>query len=1083
MKNTTKLIVALVLSTLAFAASAQVKQVFQVLHFETQKPIVGVTSSLYGQTLTTNANGVAVANLPADQKGAFLPLEQWRKDGLYYLGRVPSSYYCYYQTSDTIKFYMVETSKYRKAVEDQTVRLYRRWYDKSVLEYINSMTDSVRNNPDKAAKLANDMVEATMDANKGTPLRRRYLDGGKITRYYIPLFERPPFLEVLDLLRTGEADSAQAIVRRHIDTTDNSRENLDWINLYRQLQDLYMGPAEDSISNYTYYLYKNPYPFYEVGEYIQDLKSDGRFDLADSICRIEKANNRNPRFSSTFEPSWVRYMNEKDYAKMKTVAEKAVNTNKSVYAKYPFVKTLGDMYWISKNMYRVYVHLKDSVSATRTIDSALIYLDQYLKSENGDDYHYRQAVIEENQYVLDALDIDRSYIPEQTVSNLYDAIYDAAKANYESDTASLFLKLQLAENALSWLQGSPAAISEEQKERKIEILKQLNDVLTNLSGEFPKYFSLQNVQTAAQLLASCLVNQSESREVEDAFNRYERSYDLVSAVFPGLFEDSYLHYNNMFESYLTSGPTLSNELSNFNEKLLKVKAGNDPQKLLVLKAEQANKMAETLYSEEAYDEAVGYYLQSNEYYEKAIPNDAKLWIPYLRNYLQMGDAYLYQNQFDKALMTYQKILDFEPQIPASMIPEYTTMKGSVNYYNGDVYKATGDQKRAEKEYKAAEKWYKKSIALGDTSAYPLLGEMYLSKASTAVQQKDYKKCMQLLEKSVGYYESCGMDRPLNRYERGKATLGMLYQMFGRTEDYYKNTVGLVDFYRKFATADRDYAAGLVENAEEMLNSGEISYEEALAYSHDILNGLMILQDQGEGVELPMLRAMFNMGKVYTANDSIEKAIDIFKACIPASEYIFADTDMETHTGNLIEIYKKLAGCYESMAEDIDTAHAERWYYRAIDTRDTLIDLMKGVNVDGDPEQTYQMAMEYRKNGNVFYELDMVPSAQDYYDKSNELLLMLYNSEYKSEVEADIIQNYVLKAMVYEDAEKKDLAIENLRTAISYGERADLSQEVPLDYYVALTALIEMLGDDPATNAAEISKLNKQLKEISKKMKA
>ena len=145
--------------------------------------------------------------------------------------------------------------------------------------------------------------------------------------------------------------------------------------------------------------------------------------------------------------------------------------------------------------------------------------------------------------------------------------------------------------------------------------------------------------------------------------------------------------------------------------MISINNDNDPQKILVAKAEYANGIAESLYQEESYDEAIGYYLQADEWYKKAIPNDEKLWIPYLANYLQMGDAHFYQNQFDKAVMTYQKILDYESQIPASMMPQYTTMKGSVNYYVGDVYKSTGDYKRAEKEYKAAEKWYKKAIAM------------------------------------------------------------------------------------------------------------------------------------------------------------------------------------------------------------------------------------------------------------------------------------------------------------------------------------------------------------------------------------
>ena len=116
---------------------------------------------------------------------------------------------------------------------------------------------------------------------------------------------------------------------------------------------------------------------------------------------------------------------------------------------------------------------------------------------------------------------------------------------------------------------------------------------------------------------------------------------------------------------------------------------------------------------------------------------------------------------------------------------------------------------------------------------------------------------------------------------------------------------------------------------------------------------------------------------------------------------------------------------------------------------------------------------------------MVPSAQDYLDKSNELLLMLYNSEYKAEVEGDIIQNYFYKGIVYEDANNTEKELLNLRKAVEYGRKADLSKQVPTYYFAAISMLLEELEKDKDANAAEITKLTKEFKEIklqSKKQK-
>ena len=177
----------------------------------------------------------------------------------------------------------------------------------------------------------------------------------------------------------------------------------------------------------------------------------------------------------------------------------------------------------------------------------------------------------------------------------------------------------------------------------------------------------------------------------------------------------------------------------------------------------------------------------------------------------------------------------------------------------------------------------------------------------------------------------------------------------------------------------------------------------------------------------------------------------------------------------------MADSYEKMAEDIDTAHSELWYYRAIDTRDTLIELMKEINTDGDVNRTYKTAVQYRNNGGLFYKLDMIPSAQDYFDKSIDLLMMLYNSEYKAEVENDVIQNFFLKGAIYSENRNDAKAIENLRKAVEYGEKIE-SGDVSGYYMAAMASLLEILEKDKEANAAEIAKLTMQMKEAAKKLR-
>lgn len=1078
------ILITVAIVSVPFFAFSQVKQVFKVVDFDTKLPVAGATTTLYGQTLTTNAQGVAVADLSADKKGAFLPLEPWKKEDCIYVGRDLESLFDFFQTQDTLKFYMTGKQQYREAERTVFEQFYRHFYAKNVMPTVQDFRDSIKMGAASVPATANALVESTFRINN--IVKTCLSDAAVIHKYEAYPFDKPQFVDILARARKGEVNEAVAMAKGHIHLDDSSRENLEWIDLYRHLRSLESGDEdEDTISIYSEILYRNHYEPYSVVDYISDLCRNSQFDRANEIARVEKPNNSHPRYAMSFGPYFVQYIVNSDRAKLKVSAEQHLENARKVYGQYPFILTLGDLFWTQKNLYYAYAFLEDSVSATHTIDSALASVEKILSLYPIDDYEKNQKRVTYYQNLLDVLDYNLSYIPDSTVYLLYDGIYNASIENYRADTANLLLQLQLAENALQWLQNVPDVDGRAAKQK--EILQQLAVLEFKLSETFPEFYAIQNVQVASQLLGTCLVTSSGNDELRKAFRLYEQSYDVVNAVFPNAFNEIFLNYNVTLEVFLTAYQqfALSSELSAFTDRLLSNEAKNDPQTIWTKKAKYANQIAETLYKNNMYDESVAYYLQSNELYEKALPQDERLWEPYLNNYLQMGDAHLNLNQFDRAMMTYQKILDFESRIPASVIPQYMALKGSSHYYVGDVYKEMGEMARAEKEYKTAEKCFKKAISLGNKEAYSVLGEMCWGKAVLAAQNKDMKKCRQMVEQSVAYYENGPMARPYQTYERAKTIMGDFYKEDGDMQNYYRTVSDLTDYYRKFVDYDEEYPLKLIQNAETMLNSELVGKEEALQYSRDILDGLVYLKEQGHDVKLAYLRGVFNMAHVYSVNDSVLLAIDLYKNCIQASEILYADTAPENHKVNLMEIYSKLAGCYEQMAEEIDTAHSELWYYHAVDTRDTLIDLMKELNDDGDVNLTYRTAVQYRLNGVVSYHLEMIPSAQDYLDKSNELLQMLYNSEYNAEVEGDIIQNYFYKGIIYKDANNTEKELFNFRKAVEYGRKADLSKQVPTYYITAISMLLEELEKDKDANAAEIAKLTKEFKEIklqSKKLR-
>lgn len=1069
-----------------FFVFAQVKQVFQVLHFETKQPIQGAKTQLYVGpqnekqnvlTLTTNAQGIAVANLPAEMKGGILDMEAWKLDGFLSLGRAPEFIHAYFQTKDTIKYYMIEKQTYRKEKSDVFEQIFRYHYLEDMVPVSQMFRDTVKEHPELAKNYVNRLIETTFD--NVNMVADCYDDAASVNKYDFRYYEEPQFGEVKQLLRAGHVSKAVEIVKSHINLKDNSYNNLRWIDLYRDIMMLEYAPeAEEPLCTYSEVLYRNHYSPRAAVWYITDLGRNGDYAKADSIIRLEKPNNKDPRAAAMFIPSFVQYLDGSDNAKLKAVSEELLQAVLNTYKQYPDQSNLFEIFWVYKNLYFTYAVMEDSVSATRTIDSALAVTQRYIEPY-VDDYSKNQQIVKMMRNLLAVVTADSRYLPTTLLYQIYNDMYKAAKANYDQDTSDLFLQLQLAECALRWLKEAP--VPEDAQATRSEVLRQLAELEFKLSKEFPDFYPVQNVHVASQLLVHQLVNPSSSEQLQDAFHQYERSFDVVNAQFPKSFIDQYLRFNSLVEGYLTANQqfVLTSELSDFTDRLLSIKADNDPQKFLVKKAENANEIAESLYSQKMYEESIAYYLQSNEYFEKAIPQDEYLWIPYLTNYLQMGDAHLYQNQYDKALLTYQKILDFEPKIPTSVLPKYTQLKGSVYYYKGDIYRAMEDLKQADKEYKTAEKFYKKSIAMGNMDAYLQLGEMYWGKAVVASQKGDLKQCKKMLDQCVSYYESTEMNRPLNTYARAKSVLSEFYKQEQNMEKYYQTVADLTDYYRQYEGYSTDYAAQLVQNAEIMVNSGTISKEEMLTYSVDIMSGLLSLNDAGEDVELPYLRGMFNLARAYTLVDSVSSAIDIYRQCLAMNEMMFKDTAETTYKSNMAEVYGMIANCYEKMAEEVDTAHSELWYYRAVDARDTLIDLLKELSNDGDVNKTYRAAVQYKNNAMVFYRLEMIPSAQNYLDKSIELLKMLYNSEYKTEVEEDVILHYYLKGYIYAENNNQEKAVENLRIAVDYGDKSDTSEGVSRYYFMAVNELIELLSRDSAANAAELAKLTKTQKSLKK----
>ena len=167
----TALFLSFFLAFVAFSASAQVKQVFKVMSYPDKKPLAGAVATLYGQSLQTNAKGVAVAHLPENRKGDFLCMSEWILDRYMPIGRTRESRYQFFQSNDTVFFYMAKEETYRETMTDLFVKYFRRAYD-SEAEMMLSYRDSVRLHPDLADEYAQTLMNYATHAY--SPVIKQY---------------------------------------------------------------------------------------------------------------------------------------------------------------------------------------------------------------------------------------------------------------------------------------------------------------------------------------------------------------------------------------------------------------------------------------------------------------------------------------------------------------------------------------------------------------------------------------------------------------------------------------------------------------------------------------------------------------------------------------------------------------------------------------------------------------------------------------------------------------------------------------------------------------------------------------------
>ncbi len=1069
MTKNLKITITIIITFNILILNAQVKQVFQVLDFNTGKPIKGAQSELFGTKLTTDANGIATAILTNDKKGTFLPIRNWHLDGYLFFGSEYSSKHKYLQTKDTLKYYVIKPDVYYENIDKITDSLFSYWYKNIYLKKNKDLIDSTLAERTNGNTFAN-LYYANCFADNNI-IEQCHSDAIDIYNPSILYILSQNQSNISNKIFSGEIDNAINIIKNDIDLENVSDIDLQNIILLRNL--IFLNSTSDTtlISNYSKVLYEKKNDNSSAIRYIYDLNRDKKYQISDSLSIIWKERNDNPLNTLFLTPGLAECFDSQNNNTIKIFADEMLNKAKNNYLRYPCEESEEVLLNCYLNSVYSGIINKDSIIVNSFIDTVSNLISKTAENINN---NLERAYYLINNYnkIIQFLE----YAKPETLNFITKNYVDALKYISSENSKYTATQLQIAEF------GYHIILKYIEDESLInDVLNLVYDANKKLCQRFPEMFSIRNMQVSSKLLGQAVTLNQDNSALKQSFSKYYENFDITNTHFPDCYINNYLDFNSTIEGYLTYNQnfSLTDEISNFTDELLRKKAVANNSSFYAEKAIFFNQIAEKLYSNELYEESIPYYLQSNEYCLKVIPSDESFWTNYLTNYLQMGDAHLHLKQFDKAIMTYGKIFDYGKEIPISLTPEYHFMKGSAHYYTGDAYKSQNNMKIAEKEYKLAEKEYTKAISLGNKNANATMGEMYFGKAVVAAQDKNLGKCSQLIDKSVIYYEASNLERQYQTYEKAKITHKDFAFQRNDMTTYINDIEDLLSYYKKFFSSNNNNAIRIYDLSNELLKFEDLEVDREIVCAKDMIDALFVLHDLGYNVDHYYLRALRILAEAYFKTDSVEKAITTYQDAYNVNTFIFKDTARDKWDYNSAILYNNIAECKEKMGRVIDTANKDLWYYRAIDTRDTAINILKFLAKDGDESITYIISSYLQKNAVSYYNVDMIISAIETFGEANKLLNKLYNSEYKAEVESDLIRNYTHIGAIYSDKNDHENAIKNLRTAVEYSTKAESITNYST---IAIITLIDLLEkQDKDANSAEISKLKVLGKEFRKKL--
>ena len=1069
MKGKSLIFIAL-MTVLCTFANAQVRQIFKVIDYSTRKPLAGATFECNGQKLTTNASGVAVFTSKKHKYGDYCETGYIKAEGYVSIGPRWKNRKSDLLCKDTIIYYMADAKQFF----DERERVFDSLF---MFKYRNEFVPSL----EQASYMlyfgtdADELCNQLKSQEYFTEARDLYYTTASnvhpLSLYYIDKEIRRPCEEYL--LR-GDAEKCLQTAKNQIVEGDNSDKNLQRIDYYLALRDATNDTTH--VSHYYKILYDNGFRSDDfLYNYYYELENEGKIDEAEQLQKTELAKTKSPYLKLKLGKSPFKiYTQDPENPNAEAAIKSCLDNIEATRSAGQNFFALNNMTYYFRSATYICLWEENEQQAEQYLDSTYNTILKLDRNDFNNELSYKRGILNR----LSVLPCFNGF-ESPTSDKIKDYALRLTKEilDEKPSLCSRLLYMYLLQDMIT-----------DNDSLTIIYLPAMDSVEQSLKDELP-YIMLPGIfRTKFNTTVAALYSEGTPGEILDNFNEYKKAFYACRELYPDIFERNclYNNFNIKKSGYKTGNDFIAEPADALSEEILAAEAKKDGNDSLLMKGAFYNAQAENLYRDEYYQQSMRCYDKSAEYYTRAAANDTTgfAYIKLCDNLLQKGDAYYNLKRYDDAIATYQKVFDYEKQIPQPAKPRYTAQKGQAYHFEGDMMLAQKEYKKANKLFDKAEKEFKKAEKMGDSTLYGHWAELHFSKAILNLQQEKEDKMIEELQTTEKIYQTLPMTNASRKYEMVKNTLLKHYK---ETEDWSNYLVCKTTYHQYLDSVkytDFEHYQEYVDNA---IQLGDLWTEyglptAVLRFYKEAKDGKEFLMGYGQDPDDEYYKLAYQVGRYYRFCDSTQKAIDQFVECEKINLLMYADTAPNTAMFNDLNIKSQTAQCYEDLAQS-DTVDGDKWYKEAIPLYTLIVNKLS--TMDTNPSLKRNLGYYHRRLANVHLNLNHYYSADKHFDTALAVMLPLYNGGYKEFVEEEVVRDYLGKAIIYrsnEDYEDFSKAKELLTACIETCQKAaDTDELINLQYY-AVSMLLDIL-EDPTQHASEtdIKNYRKQKAELEKKL--